>query len=141
MYPVGRRALAHYVTVVGFRHAARVLVPFGLIPEKAAKGFWAEALRLVLAPTTLTAAGDVAAAADQQAESDNAKDDDAEEAEAEKEEEEEEEEREGEEMAKGDGAADAGPADGRRGDAAVVEGGQLTLPGGRWDEVRRACGC
>ncbi|CAM9790479.1 unnamed protein product, partial [Ectocarpus sp. 12 AP-2014] len=30
---------------------ARVLVPFGLIPEKAAKGCWGEALRLVLAPS------------------------------------------------------------------------------------------
>lgn len=114
---------------MGFRPAARVLVPFGLIPEKAAKGFWAEALRLVLTPTTPTlaaaaaAAADVAAASDQQAESGNSEDNDAEEAEEEEEEKKEEK------------GADADPVDGRRGHAAVVEGGGLTLPGGSWDEV------
>lgn len=33
-------------------HPIRVLVPFGLIPERAAEGCWAEALRLVLAPAS-----------------------------------------------------------------------------------------
>lgn len=31
-------------------------MPFGLIPERAAEGCWAEALRLVVAPATATGA-------------------------------------------------------------------------------------
>ena len=36
-----------------------MLVPFGLIPEQAAEGCWAEAMRLVLAPSTAGACSEV----------------------------------------------------------------------------------
>lgn len=111
-------------------------MPFGLISEKAAKGWWAEALRLVLTRTTAGggrggsggSGGAVAAGEDQQAESGNGEDEDAEEAEEEEEDEEGEKEK----------GAGADPVDGRTGDAAVDgKGAELTLPGGRWDQVRR----
>lgn len=102
----------------------RVLVPFGLIPEKAAKGCWGEALRLVLAPSQVASTTPTAA----RKQRDKVSDPDAEEEEEEAEEE-EEEEKEGSvtELAKDEKGVDP-----------LVEGRDLTLPGGLWDEVNRS---
>ena len=84
-------------------------MPFGLATEQAAEGCWAEAMRLVLTPST----GDVCSSA-----KDGASDD--------VEEEEEEEEEKG------------GGGDGVDAVESAVEP-PLTLPGGLWDPVRRRC--
>ncbi|CAN0442852.1 unnamed protein product, partial [Laminaria digitata] len=88
----------------------RVLVPFGLVPERAAEGCWAEAMRLVLAPSS-TAAGACSEATDV---IDDVSDDGL------------EEEEEG------------GGGGGGGGNGVVANGGAagslpLTLPGGLWD--------
>lgn len=99
----------------------RVLVPFGLIPEKAAEGRWGEALRLVLAPLQVASTTPTAASKQQ----DKVSDPDAEEEEEEAEEEEEDE----------DGVV-TGLED-KKGLDPLEEGRSLALPGGLWDEVNR----
>ena len=85
-------------------------MPYGLVPEQAADGCWAEAMRLVLAPST---AGDCS-------EVKGGGSDDGEE----------------EGKAGGGGGGGGGGGVGANGSAAKTP---LTLPGGVWDPVRTDC--